>query len=530
MSTEQDSEELNSAEYEREWSTSSVPQPRETSGRKRLPWMRRMVKKDSKRFMKYVQATSTHGMVYIFTGKSKSRRVFWALFFLAALSYCVYAVIAECLNYKSVPTTTTIFSEHVAAPDFPSVTVCNLSPFKKSYLVSKNLTYIVEEAFNTRGRRSSIHSLCSTDESNPYTNLTIRELQQQGAQRIEDFIVECNFLGTPCNLSRDFTVFLTQLGVCYTFNSGRTYAPRKVSGSGLRHSLQLVLNIEQHDYGPNINSDAGARVVIKSNGVPPIPAGEGISIPPGTNGFISIRQSNIDDRSNTGRCWGASKDKDLKLLKGYKYSISACIQDCVVTEIAHKCNCLDSSVERPSSGPESTLPACQVANMCCIVSALTTAAECACNVACQYNRYEFLTSYSSFPSSIELQTVADLYNTTADAIQTSFLGVHVYFEQLIVYQEVTVRAENVGSLLSSIGGLLGLFIGGSVITVTEFIVWLLDELKDRCLGLSDHRVKEQYNHLSADLKERLVYEKPSELEDLRTNRRTFISVERSTVL
>lgn len=524
-----------SSEYLQEPSTKSAFEPSEENGCKR--WIRRLLRKDNRRFMKYIRATSTHGIAHVFTGKSKTRRVFWALLLLAAISYCLYAIIIETLEFKSIPTSTTIYTEHAGSLEFPAVTLCNLNSYRRSYLERNNLTYLVKGAFGVTSMLEAATKYCSElvrgefkREGEFSANLSIMDLQEQSKLSIEDFVVECNFLGMPCNLSRDFTAFHTQLGVCYIFNGQTPH----VYGSGLVHSLQLVLNIEEQEYGQNLNSDTGARVVIQSSGVPPIPAAEGISVPPGHNAFIAIRQRDISDQSNTGRCRGSSNDVHMKLLQGYSYSLSACIQDCVFTEIAKNCKCLDGSAERPPSGPYSTLPVCQVRHLCCVVASLTSATECACDIACQYTKYELLTSYSSFPAPIKLEALANLYNTSADAIRSSFLGIHIYFEELIVYREVTRRVESTASLLSGIGGLVGLFIGGSVITLTEFVVWLLDELKDRCIGVSDRSVKESYDTISADLRQMLLEEGrvdlPTEMDGTRENMSIDSTVERSTAL
>lgn len=35
---------------------------------------------------------------------------------------------------------------------------------------------------------------------------------------------------------------------------------------------------------------------------------------------------------------------------------------------------------------------------------------------------------------------------------------------------------------------MGLFLGASIISIMEFVMWLLDEMKDRCFGVSDRKI------------------------------------------
>ena len=51
------------------------PQPLNTQRLHKLPFRKRLLKRDKTKFMKYVSSTTTHGVRRIFIGKSKIRRV-----------------------------------------------------------------------------------------------------------------------------------------------------------------------------------------------------------------------------------------------------------------------------------------------------------------------------------------------------------------------------------------------------------------------------------------------------------------------
>ena len=92
-------------------------------------------------------------------------------------------------------------------------------------------------------------------------------------------------------------------------------------------------------------------------------------------------------------------------------------------------------------------------------------------------------------------------NLTLSQVSNNYLVVEVYFESLNVEREVTEDAYSVVALLSDIGGQLALFIGASFISVLELAMWLLDEIKDRCCGISEQDIHDWIEAEKKKLKE-----------------------------
>ena len=53
------------------------------------------------------------------------------------------------------------------------------------------------------------------------------------------YISSCTYKGEACNISRDFVTTMTDLGVCYTFNSGKTVEPLEVTESGIKEGIRI---------------------------------------------------------------------------------------------------------------------------------------------------------------------------------------------------------------------------------------------------------------------------------------------------
>ena len=95
-----------------------------------------LTRRDLTHFDKFVDTTSTHGISRIFKGKSKCRRLFWLVLFLAATAGCLYNISVQIQFLISAPTATTISFERLAEQSFRAVTVCNQA--------SLNYTAVVE--------------------------------------------------------------------------------------------------------------------------------------------------------------------------------------------------------------------------------------------------------------------------------------------------------------------------------------------------------------------------------------------------
>ncbi len=450
----------------------------------------RIVKKDKKKLLKYATSTSTHGVKYLIVGKSIIRRLFWSFLFVVFLILCLYNVINSIIRYVDIPITTTVSSKHVESLELPIITICNLNQFNQRYLEERDISGVVDasvnlELSNATNFQDEYHQQCSTYKTPASYSVTIEELFRNGGQRLEDFIVDCRFLGLPCNLEEDFIPTHSPAGLCYTYN-----LTKAVRGSGYRHELNLILNVDQHNYVGSLNNEAGVRVSLQPKGHPPLPVNYGYFIPVGKSAYMGMQYTEIEDNSNLPGCIQNNANTSFNILTGFNYSLSACLHECVLRILADECGCLDFYETPPANISYANMRRCTVADLCCITATLSLAAECVqCELSCHHPLYEVTTTYASYPSFSKREGIAERYNTTVEVVGESFISLHIYFDELIKRREVTTRSYSLISLIADIGGQMGLFLGASVISLTEFLVWLIDEFKDRCLNINDNRIK-----------------------------------------
>lgn len=472
----------------------------------------RLLKKDRSRFNKYIQSTTTHGVVYVFIGKSKIRRLFWSVIVLTAAVGCLFNVSNRIIFLANGPTSTTVSIVEADSVNFPAVTLCNLNLIRKSYLesVSPGLAEFIRNVFYSQGNDQLCKETVEQLELEPNSvlvNESFPDLLWRGRHTSQDTIFACRFKGQECSW-RDFVPTLTPSGVCYTFNGGKQAPILKINGSGIRFALSLIVSIQQHEYNAALNQDAGVKISVHPQNEPPQPDDLGIAIPPGKNAFIGLKQTNILNKNSKRKCKDGSATSSFNFLHDqFPYSAAACQSDCLRSNIAKTCECLGSGTRQAASFATSSqyrdLKNCTIEDICCLIVQIYQHASCDCPLACSRTQYTTGISYSAFPANYAArdlaQSVNSEFNTTIDTsvFQENFLGINIYFETLSLEEQVTDNAYDIVALLSDIGGQLGLFLGASVISVFEFVTWIFDEVKDRCCGISERKMVDKFKSSTA---------------------------------
>ncbi len=507
------------------------------------PWTtfkKRLLKKDGKRFKKYIESTSTNGVAHIFIGKSVIRRLFWLVIVLGAAGVCLYLITGKILHLAAQHTATT---KSVSRPDtltFPVLTVCNLNFVRcSSYLESLHMSEALNRILEGEGLSQDGFNVsrCTTKVIDEYikiketfgvnVSLEFSTTVEEGRNFFEVFVLECSYQGVDCkDLPYDpWNKTLTSLGLCYTFNTGKAGEPLTVNSTGTRHGLKLVLNIQQDEYTALAESKAGVKLSVHPQGTPGEPDEKGIAIPPGRNAFISLKERRINDKSSNTNCRKRIETDSFNFIGSeYQYySITACTRDCLLSSIAENCGCIESPLLNSGdeyTGISSTLPVCDEQQFCCVLGVHKSARGCGmvCPSSCSYTEYTQAVSYSAFPANylteplisrleflLRNKTTAedtfspdvvqslDVYDNVTidrDFLKQNLLSVNIYFEYLNFETEVTEDAYSVPALLSDIGGQLGLFVGVSIISMIEFVIWIIDELKERCCGINEKIIRE----------------------------------------
>ncbi|KAJ8033149.1 Acid-sensing ion channel 1 [Holothuria leucospilota] len=199
--------------------------------------------------------------------------------------------------------------------------------------------------------------------------------------------------------------------------------------------LHLTLNIEENEYVGSFTEGTGIRVMVHPSDILPHPEDVGLSVSPGLSTNIGIRQ--VEIRRLDAPHGDCTDGKGHEYLQNdtYSYSIISCQKKCLLDKMVSTCNCTTNIYDDYSGVPF-------------------------CTGKTQTNLY--ITCRQRRPFGLP-------NNTTANLVRLK-----IYFQELNYELVEQVPANTIESVLGTTGGLLGLYIGFSVITISEIFVLIYD--------------------------------------------------------
>ncbi|KAL4218107.1 ligand-gated sodium channel [Mactra antiquata] len=338
--------------------------------------------------------------------------------------------------------------------DFPSVTICNLNPLKRSmmsyppfdnlsnyfHLDDKDMLYddfiddkrrewmeenSTEHAYdddymaqflqsNSYNRWDALENdtevakqyyeemddsyLASFKYSSVAATMTDEELEKYG-HRKKDLIMSCVWQGKACSPA-NFTYQRNNFyGNCYTMNTFDNGMPSMTTNyAGPLMGLVLELNIEQDEYIPALSPDAGVRVLIHERGTFPTPEDDGVSVAPGFKTSIGIAKTLLTRLPPPHADCGDSGVNVVDIYKrdfDTKFSKRTCIKSCIQQDLEDICNCMSSYFYVPKN-----ISACSCEEECVgeVIGKILEDCNNRCPTPCSDVKYDLTLSMSQWPS------------------------------------------------------------------------------------------------------------------------------------
>ncbi|CAI5439889.1 unnamed protein product [Caenorhabditis angaria] len=390
--------------------------------------------------------------------------------------------------------------------DFPAVTVCNFNPIKKSYVQKLNssgdlsietLDYLMETntdvmVLYSNLNRSTVEEMNQKAEAymDAHKDFNVINFLNSSGYECEEMFVRCYFGGTHFDCCKYVESKILSLGKCYTIDFS-LHAPdwmHKQVSSGVEAGLQIIVDAHLEEvldndkqYEDILFSDIyenGFRYYIHESNRDPELASEGISVSPSRTVYSAIKKTthNLLQLTRWGNCtdsWPLQYSST-----NLPYTSIACRSLCLAQYFYEQCGCSPFTYnidgQKPMCTPYQTIT-CMDSKMAQKLDQglefidLPNCTEC--HIECDSIKYESYNSYGDGFKKESLEWLRSMSNHSENHIIKNVAIINIFFMEMFYTSYSQVQAMSLTEMLSDIGGNMGLFMGISVITITELILF-----------------------------------------------------------
>ncbi|XP_049542723.1 pickpocket protein 11-like [Anopheles darlingi] len=475
----------------------------------------------------FCENTTLHGLRYVY-GDERLRqggmlRMLWLLVCLISIGFTTVMGMIAWVRFRTTPTITTI--ETMTYPiwkiPFPAVTVCNINKIDK-----EKATAIIERLVNEFGfsrknatellvAQASLINFEEVDHSfvelemflgrmgwNPVSMLL--ELSQPCG----DLIKVCYWLGTEVPCSTIIRRTRTDNGYCCSYNVDETmeplialgnpnisrlpnqgYRPKQLSGAGRHVGLSLLIDVQPDTYMAPTKSFYGAEVYVHDSHDFPSDADYEHVLQPGWDVAMSVVPLPIESSSTMRQvpeemrnCFLADEDDDAVWTQ--HFNLNVCLAECRLRTIIKLCNCVPFYYVDMNIEESKNVTVCALFNSRCLrffrryfyslqpdmgsdgdVSEFKFGMACDCKPPCSVLNYNVQTIASQRQSN----SLTSANYGGRNVSQYATLNVHFKDLYCVKYKRDAYMTWD--SLVATFGGIFGLCMGGSVLSMVELLYY-----------------------------------------------------------
>ncbi|CAF1125475.1 unnamed protein product [Rotaria sordida] len=457
--------------------------------------------------------TTIHGLPNIINSENVHSRIFWAISFVAFSSLMLYFIVKAILEYLQYQTQTDM-SVNVEWPQyFPAFSICNAASFRYDQFIEPFLNY------------TNTLNLTNENSMNALSPLRIRNFIQYKVNRNESIaqysfslysmLYQCLYDSMPCS-SADFIPFVSSTyGLCFTFN-----AKMKNTSVGVRYGnqysgtgrLNLAFYVHSQQYVPYVVDSIGMVGLVHDNAQVPLIDANGIGLAPGRKYKLSFTKKTNFFLSSPYTSCTDNIPLSMKVMfndyngADYSYSQLSCYELCMQAYTYEQCGCINPYlwnvryIVLPDTKNVILAPLCNYTDSCYRRATDTFTASSSfierycpdCTLQCSL--IDFPLKISSFitPSEWQLNGIkAFVENSSVPLpldwstawrthIQNNYVAVSVVREAAFVDIQIQQAKITLGDVISKVGGLTGLWLGLSCLSIMEFIHMLYRLIHYQC--------------------------------------------------
>ncbi|XP_053686954.1 pickpocket protein 19-like [Sabethes cyaneus] len=418
------------------------------------------------KFLRRVLNESTlHGVFHLINPKSKlAEKIMWAVI-IGLVVFCSFSLLTVFwYRYLTNPTVIALNRNyHEWNTTFPSITVCfhnRLNVTARDNLVKQMKPKNPEKFKNFLGllAEANIFRLQTLMEFDEYSFLDLKATQNQITNFVDTKVMLDN--GQEAGFKR----VVTELGICYTFNSDITRFmstdPSSSSDEYSHNDLIQVTMMERDIMASLENLTENGNIFYHGPfEVPSIL--KRLIVSASTSAFLTITfkpviitaDSTIENLYVQQRRCRFPYESNLVMFPRY-YSHSLCLLDCRLRLFLKYCECVPFFYNL-----DVETPVCRIKQLRCIVQNLVTIRQSLSSCGC-------LKDCNTISFTLQSYVLFEWFNDPL--IKWNMETPKVRYSRRIIYGFVDAMA--------STGGICGLFFGASVLTFVELVYSLLKHL------------------------------------------------------
>ena len=396
----------------------------------------------------YIEGATLHGLNRAYSASRRSERFFWISMIIGGLFGLTIGfsiLVTKYLKYKVNLEVTDCINNQV---EFPSISLCNNQRISTDYMTGED-------------HENNLHSAFSEHFYEYATN----------------FSLFCYAFGNRCNLTEDFSTYGYK-DPCVTWNM-KGLAKQKLPG--VNNGIRMIFfhnasSLNKQSYTTTKNT---ITIVLHSSNEYPSLYFDNIEIGAGVQTRIELKKKQYSRLPSPY----PSNCTDITSLShtqhSYTYTRNSCLEKCFVDYILRKCG-------------DVIQPRCRVLVSDWMIAKYkknVTAQEmseclqdlkfdfyleglkmCHCPLACSEVVYSRRIQTVPLDEEALYQSISQNFNLgTLDHFKKSVFYINVYYPRLEFENVVENQAYQLSDVFNDFGGLLGLAVGASLISVVEIL-------------------------------------------------------------
>ena len=409
-------------------------------------------------FREFTERTFLHGIKSVTDpGYWVLRRLFWVVLILLMTGFLVGQLVLSVLKYRSFPSTVNVDIVHHEKMSLPDVTICNNNYAGKAFMDTQP---------------ADIKALLLEEEMSSYNAHELSQdywsFSRQIMDPLDKFVSRCAIGSTDIDCKDHIEISPTWIGNCYTLSTANySLDPYPLSAMG-GLSFEVSVNESDHHHGVVLVSPGiGIKLMFHDHGETP-DENWAVNVQPDLDVHIAVtkfQDIHLGTPYSSEDCQGAD-DMPTSFTISDVYTKKRCQMQCYSDFLRKNYNCTFPKGMNGFYG-------------CSVVVVLgayhdgiayATGPECKCLRPCTKTIYTTQMSALAYPASVQNPLSSmDQSQTKAQQSQIKKIRVTVFyptFDMIVMTQEASYMFV---SFLADVGGQMGLFLGASLLTVTEFL-------------------------------------------------------------